>query len=65
MVEKVFTKRNCKLNVAFFQYLCRKIPATKSIILEKCNELKEGKKLRPAQLKQIDKLRSKISKHKP
>ena len=34
MLEKVFTKRNCKLNIVFFQFLSRKIPATKKIILD-------------------------------
>lgn len=66
MIQKVFTKRSCKLNVTFFQFLARKIPMTKKIILNYCNALSSNKdkKLRPAQIKQIDKLKSKVSKQK-
>jgi hypothetical protein len=60
MVEKVFTKRNCKLNITFFQFLSRKLPGSKKIILESCEKLKESKKMRPAQMKQLDKLVNKV-----
>jgi hypothetical protein len=64
MLEKVFTKRNCKLNIVFFQFLSRKIPATKKIILECCEQLKGKKNMRPAQLKQLEKLKNKVRKLK-
>ena len=53
MIEKVFTKRNCKLNVTFFQFLARKIPSTKQIIVKCSTNLLKNKKLRPAQMKQL------------
>lgn len=62
MVEIVFLKRNCKLNVLFFQFLIRKLPATKNIIIQACNNVSKKGKLRPAQLKQLNKLKSKITK---
>lgn len=64
MMDKVFTKRNAKLNVNFFQFLARKIPASKKIILQNCTRLQQDK-LRPAQLKQVQKLHNIISKQKP
>lgn len=64
MLEKVITKRNCKINVTFFQFLVRKIPATKQIIYQACEKLSKDSKLRPAQTKQLEKLKSKLGKNK-
>lgn len=64
MLEKVITKRNCKINVIFFQFLVRKIPATKQIIYKACEKLSKDSKLRPAQTKQLEKLKSKLGKNK-
>lgn len=36
MVENFYMKRNCKLNGNFFHYITRKVPATKNVILKKC-----------------------------
>jgi hypothetical protein len=64
MIEIVFTKRNCKLNVGFFQYIIRKIPASKQIILLACEQIiNNKKKIRKAQLKQLEKLKNIILKH--
>lgn len=52
MLEIVFTKRNCKINPLFFQFIVRKIPALKGIIISTCDKLLE-KNLRPAQKKQL------------
>jgi hypothetical protein len=64
MVEKLFTKRNCKLNITFFQFLSRKLHGSKKIILQSCQKIKESKKMRPAQMKQLDKLVNKVTKIK-
>jgi len=53
MLEKVITKRNCKINVTFFQFLVRKIPATKKLIISSCQKISKNSKLRPAQVKQL------------
>jgi hypothetical protein len=65
MVVIAFTKRSCRLGVGFFQYLIRKIPASKKFILEACEKvMRDGKKIRGAQMKQLEKLKNGILKRK-
>ena len=61
MLESFYLKRSCKLNGQFFQYLTRKLPALKPVILKKCEEL-GGKNIRSAQKKEIAKMQNKLGK---
>lgn len=63
MLEVFFLQRKSKVNISFFLFLIRKIPSFKTAIFDKCAEIESRiTNLRPAQKKQMDKLRSKLMK---
>ena len=57
-----FLTRKSKLNLNFFFYLIRKKPAFKEIVLERCRSIEENNELRPAQQRQMEKLKQKFEK---
>ncbi len=63
MLDVFFLHRKNKINISFFLFLIRKIPGFKTVVFDKCAEIEiNSTNLRPAQKKQMDKLRSKWTK---
>jgi hypothetical protein len=62
MLEVFLTKRKSKIHGDFFLYVARKVASFKGLLIDKCSEIEKNNILRPAQLKQIAKLKNKISK---
>lgn len=56
MLESFVLKRKCKLNIAFFSYLIKKIPSLRQTVVSKSTELKEKEEVRPAQQRVLEKL---------
>ena len=63
ILEALFLNRNCKMNINFMFYLIRKLSTLKAAVFDKCSEIEvNSQNMRPAQKKQMDKLRSKLMK---
>ena len=51
------------MNINFLFFLIRKMPTLKAAVFDKCSEIEvNNPNMRPAQKKQMEKLRSKLSK---
>lgn len=60
MLQVFLTKRKCKLQAGFFQFLIRRLPQLKPSLLERCLTVEQNEKLRPAQERVLHKLKAQL-----